>query len=264
MMPPWRRIRPASRHCRRYRPADRNHVNPLRALKRRINRLRHAAYVRSSFAQCGEDIIIAYAAQTMGIDQVSYLDIGAHHPIYLSNTYYFYTQGARGVCVEPDRALLAPFAQFRPGDRMVNAGIGSADGSLNFYVLSTPTLNTFSREEAERYVSYGTHRIERTEKVEIIGINRLLREQFDVPPTLLSLDVEGLDLEILRALDFNTHRPPIVCVETLTYTEDGSERKLDEIIQHMLGQDYFSYADTYVNTVFVDRRAWARRKAKAG
>ncbi|MEI7466364.1 MAG: hypothetical protein WCJ87_13545, partial [Burkholderiales bacterium] len=54
-------------------------------------------------------------------------------------------------------------------------------------------------------------------------------------------------------------RPPLFCVETLTYIEDGSERLLTEIIDFMRSQDYFDYADTYVNTIFIDRAAWARR-----
>lgn len=234
----------------------------VRKFKNHLNRYRHAAHREISFAQCGEDLIIAYVARILGIVELRYLDIGAHHPMYLSNTYYFYRQGMRGVCVEPDVSLLPPFRKHRAQDVLLNVGIGPQAGVSEFFVMSTPTLNTFSRAEAERYVSYGKQRIERVEHVPIRCIGEILDEHFDSAPHLVSIDVEGLDFDILQGFDFTRCRPAIFCIETLTYTEDGSERKIDEIIDFMAAQDYFSYADTYVNTVFVDRGAWLRRPGR--
>ncbi|MBL8377378.1 MAG: FkbM family methyltransferase [Burkholderiales bacterium] len=232
------------------------------AIKRQINRYRHAATKKTSYAQCGEDLIVEYAARTLGLPQVRHLDLGAHHPIYLSNTYLFYLQGHRGVCVEADASLLPAFRRHRPLDIVLNAGVGPQDAQLPFYVMTTPTLNTFSRAEAERYASYGRERIERVEQVGIRGVKGLVAEFFPDGLEFVSLDVEGLDLAILEAFDFASARPPIFCVETLTYTEDGTERKLGEIIAFMDSVGYFAYADTYVNTIFVDRAAWARRAAR--
>lgn len=232
------------------------------AVKRQINRFRHAATKKTSYAQCGEDLIVDYAARTLGLEQVRHLDLGAHHPIYLSNTYFFYCQGHRGVCVEADASLLPAFRQHRPLDITLNAGVGPKDAQMPFYVMTTPTLNTFSRAEAERYASYGRERIERVEQVEVRGVAGLVAEYFPAGLEFVSLDVEGLDLAILETFDFALVRPPIFCVETLTYTEDGSERKLGEIVAFMDSVGYFAYADTYVNTIFVDRTAWARRQAR--
>ena len=223
-------------------------------------RYRINALDRMSYAQCGEDLLIQYVFHAMGMRNISYLDIGAHHPTYLSNTYYFYLKGSKGVCVEPDAALLKPFAKERPGDRLLNIGIAPEDGVAEFYVMSTPTLNTFSKAEAERFVSYGNQKIERVERVRLRNINEVMAEQFGRAPDLLSLDVEGLDLPILQSLDFSRYAPDVCCVETLSYTEDRSERKLTEIIDLMLAHDYFVYADTYVNSIFVRRPAWRNRK----
>lgn len=231
----------------------------LRAVAGRLKRrLAHGG--QTSYAQCGEDLIAAYVFNALGRRRIAYLDIGAHHPTYLSNTYYFYLQGQRGVCIEPDATLLAAFRRVRAGDKLLNVGIGPREGEADFFVLTTPTLNTFSREEAERVASYGNQRIERVEKVRIRDVNAVIRENFDGPPDLLSLDVEGMDLAILRSLDFEHLAPDVCCVETLSYTEDRSERKLDEIIGFMESKDYFVYADTYVNSIFVRRQAWQERQ----
>ena len=214
---------------------------------------------RRSYAQCGEDLIIDFLFALLKLSKVRYLDIGAHHPTYLSNTYFFYERGASGVCVEPDAALAGAFSRTRPRDICLNVGIAPTEGSADFFHMSTPTLNTFSREQAEQYESYGTQRIESITQVPIRNINKVIEAYFESAPELVSLDVEGLDLAILQSLDYSRHRPAVFCIETLSFTENQSEHKLDEIIDWMKAHDYMVYADTYVNSVFVDNEIWKKR-----
>ena len=142
-------------------------------LRRRLSHLANWAIgsERVSYAQCGEDLIVDYVLAVLDVGKVSYLDIGAHHPRYLSNTYYFYRQGGRGVCVEPDPNALRAFKQVRPRDIRLPVGIGNVPGTADLFLMTTSTLNTFSREEAERYQAYGTEQIERVIPVEIKTVN---------------------------------------------------------------------------------------------
>lgn len=214
---------------------------------------------RRSYAQCGEDLIIDFLFTWLKLPRVRYLDIGAHHPTYLSNTYFFYERGASGVCVEPDAALAGAFSRTRPRDICLNVGIAPTERFADIFHMSTPTLNTFSREHAEQYESYGTQRIESITQVPIRNINKVIEAYFESAPELVSLDVEGLDLAILQSLDYSRHRPAVFCIETLSFTENQSEHKLDEIIDWMKAHDYMVYADTYVNSVFVDNEIWKKR-----
>jgi hypothetical protein len=131
--------------------------------------------------------------------------------------------------------------------------------AADFYVMSYKALNTFSHEEAERNEEEHGHKIEQVVQVPLMRVNEIIQQHFASPPNFISLDVEGLDLEILRTFDFGRYRPQVFCVETLTYTERGIARKISEIIGLMLTEGYFAYADTYVNTIFVDEKAWANR-----
>ena len=225
---------------------------------RKIQRNR-SENAKLSYAQCGEDLILQYLFVALGISKATYLDVGAHHPTYLSNTYLFYENGSSGVCVEPDPSLFEAFPKKRPRDGHLNIGVGTAGGEADFYVMSTSTLNTFSKAEAERYQSYGHHRCTKTIKIKLESINEIIGKHFDTAPNLLSLDVEGLDYLILQTFDFKRFRPQTFCLETLSYTEDKSERKLTEIIELMHANGYMTYADTYVNTIFVDTLAWKNR-----
>jgi len=214
---------------------------------------------RLSYAQSGEDLIIEQVFLALDRKKISYLDLGANHPTRFSNTYLFYQQGGSGVCVEPDPSLQTQFRKWRSRDILLTCGVGLEAGEADFYVMTTDTLNTFSKAEAERYEGYGNQRIEKVVKLPLRTVNEILDEYFERPPNLVSLDIEGMDFAILKNLDFNKWRPEVFCIETLTYTEDKSERKVSEIIQYMDQKDYMVYGDTYINTIFVDARAWNRR-----
>lgn len=213
-----------------------------------------------SYAQCGEDLILEYLFASLGISQIRYLDIGAHHPSYLSNTFLFYQLGGSGVCVEPDPRAILRFQKLRPRDRCINVGIGSNPGTAIFYVMTTPTLSTFSRDEAERYASYGTEKIESTIQIPMRTINDVIEAEFGGMPDLISIDVEGYDLPILKSLDYPRWRPKVLCVETLTYVEGGHASKLKGTIEFLESQGYFIYADTYINSIMVDKTIWNRQK----
>ncbi len=129
----------------------------------------------------------------------------------------------------------------------------------DFYVMTTKTLNTFSKEEAERYQSYGIQKIEKVLKIPLFPVNDIINDYFSGCPNLVSLDVEGLDLDILKTFDFKKYRPEVFCVETLTYTENKSEVKITEINDLLSSNGYIVYADTYINTIFVEKNSWLKR-----
>ena len=113
-------------------------------------------YKKISFSQSGEDLLIKFIFDSLGIKNPSYLDIGAHHPFKLSNTALFYMNGSRGINIEPDPDLFAEFIKFRRKDINLNVGITEHEGHMDFYIISVPTLNTFSAETARTYQYEGT------------------------------------------------------------------------------------------------------------
>lgn len=215
-----------------------------------------------SHSQCGEDLIARFVFDALGIEKPSYLDIGAYHPAYLSNTFLFYRQQGRGVLVEPDPILFAEIKKVRTRDTCLNAGVGTGRADkADFYIMTTKTLNTFSKQDAEKYQEYGNQKIERIIQVPLLSINAIIKEHFASPPNFVSIDIEGLDLEVLKTFDFTASRPEVFCIETLTYTEDKTEEKIEEIAELMIGNGYLAYADTYINTIFIDKAAWLNRKS---
>lgn len=211
-----------------------------------------------AYAQSGEDLILAHLFYKMGIPNPTYLDIGANHPAYISNTYYFYLRGSRGVCVEPNPRLAAKIKTVRPGDTILQAGVGLDERTAaDFYVFPPKYdgLSTFSREEADYWANTGMKTVgkinyEKVIQVPLITINSIMANHFTRPPDFMSLDVEGLDLAILQSLDFQNYAPGLIIVETLLYDKEQKESKNQAIIDFVLSKGYQVYADTHVNTIF--------------
>ena len=215
---------------------------------------------QASYAQTGEDRILHFLFEILGIKNPTYLDIGAHHPTYLSNTYLLYKQGARGVCIEPDPTLHLRIQKKRPQDVCLNVGIAvGGSRELEFYIFDNPTMNTFSKDIRDEQVT-GGRILRKTLLIQVHDINEIITKHFPNQLHLVSLDTEGMDLAILQNLDFTAHRPIVVCVETL---ENTIERKLTDIIDFMISKNYRIFADTYLNSIFVCEKVWQARPAIA-
>lgn len=216
------------------------------------------SYQNISYSQCGEDLIIDFIlSSSLKVSHPYYLDIGAHHPFYLSNTYHFYEKGNRGVLIEPDPELFSVIESSRAEDKCINAGVGAKSGKATFYVMTSSTLNTFSKVEAERYSKHDNIDIKETIELPIVSMDSIFskyckKKNFDV----VTVDVEGMDFEIISAIDYKRYRPKILCVETLTYEQDGTGKKIQKTIDYIKSQNYFVYADTFINTIFIDNEVW--------
>ena len=206
-----------------------------------------------SFSQVGEDMVINYLLRSINIAKPTYLDIGANHPIHGSNTYFFYHRGFSGICVEPDPNLASLISRVRPRDKVLNVGIGldeNKSGLLHIFPDPYSGWNTFSKSEAENRENQSNIKVKEVREIEMIPINNVLSNYFEKTPNFLSLDVEGLDEQILKSMDFEKFRPEVVCIETITFSVTNQEEKLHTIIDFMNSKGYKVYADTHVNTIF--------------
>jgi len=96
----------------------------------------------------------------------------------------------------------------------------------------------------------GKIQYEKVIQVPLMSLNELVANHMRAVPDLVSLDVEGMDLPILKSVDFD-RASRVWCIETLGYDSAQAEHKDTDIIEFMAGHGYSVYADTHINTIFV-------------
>ena len=214
--------------------------------------------MKKSTAQSGEDMISEYIARVLGkkLEDVTYLDLGANHAKLYSNTYHFYQKGVRGVLVEANPALIGELKFYRSGDVILNRCIASTSGeTVDFYVLNGDGLSTPDKEGAEAAIRENpVLKIEQVVPVKTITVDEILDTYFDKTPTIVNLDIEGEEMNILNSIDFNKHRPLIMIIETIPYRKHlVVGLKNQEIVDFMASKNYIEYAFTGINSIFLDK-----------
>jgi FkbM family methyltransferase len=214
---------------------------------------------RRSFAQQGEDLILYNLLHhELKLATPTYLDIGAGDPVLSNNTYALYCTGSRGVLLEPNPALVEKLKTVRPGDVVVNAGVGLKETSAaDYYVIRGRwPLNTFSLEDvAEMRRQSDEDPVEKVIKLPLIQINELIAAHFTQAPDLLSIDIEGMDLAVLRTLDYRAHRPAAICAETKKPWMSHDNTPIARLLRR---KGYVACAGSLYNTIFVDRSKWGQ------
>jgi FkbM family methyltransferase len=213
-----------------------------------------------AFAQAGEDRILRLLFYTLGKSKITYLDIGTNHPIHFNNTFLFYVAGSRGVCVEANPNLIAEIKNKRPEDICLNIGIGKENAeALDFYIFDSSDeakgLSTFSPEDVKHVESVSNIKVAEIKKIPVQNINEVFAKYFPKqPPDLISIDVEGLDFDIIKCIDLHNYRPCVFCVETVSFLSHGENVIKNEMKKHFNDHGYKVYAETGINTIFIDSK----------
>lgn len=207
-----------------------------------------------SYSQSGEDIIVKFIFENLtAVKQPSYLDIGCYHPFNLNNTALFYKNGSKGFNIDANPDTIRLFNLLRQNDVNINLGVSDSSATqLPYYMFQSSFLNTFSEDEYKKRSSELVAKIDVDVKSLKYIIEHYCKGKF---PDFLSVDVEGLNLEILKSgISFDSH-PKVICVETAIEVSKDMWEKDEQVIQYLKGLDYTLHSDTYINSIFIHRSA---------
>jgi FkbM family methyltransferase len=220
----------------------------IEAIRRGVERL--DPFVRLAYSQDGEDMILRrlFERQARGF----YVDVGAHHPYRFSNTCYFHRRGWRGINIDPNPDAIDAFCRERPSDINVCVGISDSAGSLSFHFFNEPALNTFDADLAAERARLPAYRLVEIRSVLVRRLDDLLAEHLPSGTRIdfLSIDVEGLDLSVLRSNDWTRFRPRTLLVEAHERTIAGIEN--DPINVFAVAVGYRLIAKTLNTLIYED------------
>jgi len=159
-----------------------------------------------------EDVMLRRALA--GVSEGSFLDVGAGHPVYDSNTYALYRRGWRGIALEPIEEVMALWQQERPEDLLIAMAASAEEGEKVLHVLpDAAQMSTLKAEYVADRQREGWRAAAR--RVPTTTLNAVLDRFHEGELHVMSLDVEGAEREVLAGLDLSRYRPWIILVEAV-------------------------------------------------
>lgn len=175
-----------------------------------------------------------------------FVDVGAYHPIYLSNSYYFEKyKNFKVLCIEPTPIMFDELKKLRQNVYNYAASDENKD-DVDFQFVQGPWdsfgyagsgLHTYEGIRKETTV-VNAHKIEDI-KIKTRTLNHILSEAKIDHIDAISIDTEGHELKVLNGLDFDKYAPKVCCIENFF-----SERWLIDYMGH---KGY-----RYINRLHVD------------
>ena len=181
---------------------------------------------KNFYSQFGEDRLLAQVFA--GMDDGLCVEVGANDGINDSNTLYFEQLGWGCILVEPNPDLCSQIRRHRNG-RLFECAVSSRGGSAVLNIAEGPArahgVSALGEPSSasRRIASFGFD--SRPVRVVTRTLDDILQEaNIDKPLRLVSIDVEGHELDVLQAFSLDKWRPTIVLVEDNSNFEDGAVR----------------------------------------
>lgn len=208
---------------------------------------------RASFAQEGEDLLLArlFEDQARGF----YVDVGAHHPTRFSNTHLLHKRGWRGINIDATPGSMAAFRRARPDDINLEIAVSSEGGPSALYRFDEAALNSLSKGLSIQRNEETRYSIESTVELATRPLRDVLSQYLphDVERIdLLTIDVEGHDLDVLKSNDWERFRPRVLLIEIVGADLEELADREEVVLLRRSG--YRLYSKMVYTVAFVDGR----------
>ena len=212
---------------------------------------------RTAFGQFGEDLVIEGILQTHGrIRNGTYVDVGAFHPFKYSNTAMLYKKyGWSGMNIDANKVAIDEFRLARPSDINLIALCGEDQSEREYVYFDHPGVNSADKKMIERQTRDSSPFKETFRETRFSQrLSELLDRHFEPNRKVdfLSVDAEGMDLEVLNSNNWAKYRPFLIAVET--HGMDLEKLKDNDIFTYLHELGYKLVSHVFVTSLFIDLR----------
>ena len=216
-------------------------------------------YGVKSYSNEGEDMILRkiFDGHTKGF----YVDVGAYHPKRFSNTFFFYKQGWRGINIDAMPGSMDKFNKIRSRDINIEKPIYDKKQILTYYAFNGSALNGFSKELSEERDGVGDYFIKFTKDIETTTLEQVLDDNLPINQEIdfLSIDVEGLDFNVLKSNNFEKYKPKIILIEILGSNMNNLD---DEVFNYLKQYNYRFHAKSVNTAIFINNEFYNEKYNK--
>ena len=219
---------------------------PLEARKRIFEmRTFFKAKFKRSYSQSGEDMILNTILSK--VRNGVYVDVGANNPTVQSNTRFFYEKGWSGINIDALPGSMKRFKRYRSRDINLEIPISDTEEELTYYMFSSSFYNSFSAEAADRYKDKLIGKMPlQTKRLSWVLQNYLKDREID----FMSIDVEGLDFQVLKSNDWVRYRPKVILFESHAY--DNGFLRDNELGQFLTDNGYHFFCFSPTNVFYIE------------
>lgn len=206
-------------------------------------------------SQCGEDAIVMHYFSTnkpLNGRAGFYIDVGAFHPRYMSNTALLHTMGWQGINIDANADMIEVFKRERPEDISLAVGVGRERGRLPYFAFKgRPGMNTFSENFRDEVAPWAGEPEVHT-FLEVMPLRDILQPHLKPGQQIdyMDIDIEGFDDIAVETYDFAGFPPSLVSVEVHGLNMDALGE--NRVVSLMRERGYRLLAYT-INTAFFSR-----------
>lgn len=206
----------------------------------------------SYYSQHGEDVLLDNIFK--GQEDGFFVEVGCIDGIRYSNTLTFEERGWRGVCIEAHADYIDSLRKNRPGSIVEHCAAGEADeDAVTFYANFRGSLSSLDKSLEDRFKAHGKYFGGFVEqKVAKRCLNTVFAKHGVDHIDVLSLDIEGYEVEAIRGLDLQRYRPRVMVIEI-----DGGKAEEDALDALILPHGYLRWISLGSNAFYLADEALA-------
>ncbi len=189
-----------------------------------------------------------------------YIDIGCQHPIRNNNTFLLHKKGWSGINVDLDQGNIDLFNSSRPSDYNVCIAVSDKVSEVDlFYFHEKSPINTIDKKTSQ----FQSAKVQSIKKVKTNTLDNIIQSSnyADKKFDLLTVDVEGHELQVLLGLNCSKYNPDVIVVEFLDLTVSKLEIKNlsieniinSEIYKYLISKNYILVNCIYSDLIFVKK-----------
>ena len=211
--------------------------------------LRNFKYLNGG-SQFNEDIYLSSFFEKNYIGK--FVDLGCFHPTRDNNTFRFYKKNWRGINVDLNPITIELFNFFRSKDININCAISDKKTLKKMYFVDNLSpLNTLDQNHLNflKKNFYFKNKDFKEKKIKTENVNNILKKYKFDKVDFLNIDLEGLEYEVIKSINFKKFRIYLICIEILDHNKISKNKS--KKIHQILKKNNFKYLKKIgVNSIF--------------
>ena len=181
-----------------------------------------------------------------------FVDLGCFHPTRDNNTFQFYKKKWKGINVDLNPITIELFNFYRSNDININCAISDKKTLKKMYFVDDfSPLNTLDINHLKFLKKNFLFKNKdfKEKKIKTENINNILKKHKFDKVDFLNIDLEGLEYEVIKSINFKKYKINLICIEILDHNKQSKD-KSKKILKILKKNNFRHLKKIGVNSIF--------------